>query len=240
MRPLLAGKISVLLFAFAALAPVAGAQRSPDNALRYDLRAFNLGFMAGLNIPSVNLAYGSLNGSKFTPGVLRNLTFEQTPGINLGMITNFRLHNNWDVRFIPAVSLQERRFNYIFSDRNLQDSIYSRTLEAAFVDLPLMLKFKSDVYHNYRVYVLLGAKYSRNLISDKRARADPDLIRIGQNNFCIESGIGLDIYSDRVKLCPEIRYSLGVNNMYESQNTRFGNVIQSLNLHNILICINFE
>jgi hypothetical protein len=240
MRLVLARKITVVGLALGVWVAEAAAQRTPDNALRYDMRAFNLGFMAGLNIPGIDIAYGSLYGSRFTPGVLRNLRFEQTPGINLGMITNARLHNNWDVRFIPAVSLQERRFQYVFADRNLQDSLYTRTLEAAFVDLPLMIKFKSDVYHNYRVYVMTGIKYSRNLISDRRARNDPDLIRIGQDNFCIEAALGVDIYSDRVKICPEIRYSLGAYNMYESQNTRYGNAIQTLNLHNILLCINFE
>lgn len=239
MRLILARKISTLLLV---LATCWGTAYSQSNAPRYDLRWFNLGFLAGMNLSQVRIQYGSLRSPNYPiPGVLYNLEIKQTPGITLGMITNLRLGNNFDLRFIPAIALQERRFNYYFtSSVPGQDSVMTRALEMANVDLPLMLKFKSDVYRNHRVYVMAGLKYSRNLVSDKRARDDPNLIRVSSNDFSLEFAFGIDIYSDRVKLCPEIRYSMGLVNIYSPQYTRYGNAIQNLTTQSLLFCINFE
>lgn len=215
--------------------------QAQTNRTKYDLRWFNLGFMAGLNITDINLRYGDLGRSRGgTEGLLRDIRIRNTPGINLGMITNFRLNNNMDFRFIPAVSLQQRNFDYVFETAGGGDSTVTRKLEASYVDLPVFLKFKSDLYRNFRAYFMVGGKLSYNLVSDKEALDDPNLIRIDRVDYALVFALGGDIYSDRVKLCPEIRYSIGLRNIYIPDNTNYGEAIQSIGTQSILIAINFE
>jgi hypothetical protein len=192
-----------------------------------------------MNFGMNKLQLGNIGSPYNRPGVPQNIRLRTTPGINLGMIANLRLNNNMDLRMVPAVSLQERRFEYIFTGTQ-GDSIVNRRLEAAYVDIPLMLKFKSDFYHNHRVYVMFGGKFSYNLVSDARAVNDPDLLKILRTDFSLEFAFGIDLYSDRVKLCPEIRYSLGLLDVYTAQFTTFGDAIAGLSTHTITLSFNFE
>jgi hypothetical protein len=57
------------------------------------------------------------------------------------------------------VSLTQRNFVY-----QVRDSIFRRKLEASYLDLPLFIKWKSDLYQNYRMYVMAGPMLSVNLV----------------------------------------------------------------------------
>lgn len=246
LRALPARKVGGFGFAalFLLLPFVAQAQGPVSNRLLYDDRWFNLGFLAGVNLGKVKLVEGNLSNptkQNFQEGVPSEINVETVPGITLGMITNLNINNNIDFRFIPAISLQQRDFNFVFtSSQRGVDSVATRTVEAAFLDLPFMMKFKSDFYRNYRVYVLGGFKVSYNLVSDKRAEDDPDLLKIDNQNFSLEFGAGIDIYADRVKLSPEIRYSLGLLNIYEPKFTNFSDAIRSISTQTITLLFNFE
>jgi hypothetical protein len=98
---------------------------------------------------------------------LRSVDAHGQAGINLGLITNLNLHNNIDVRFVPAVSLQQRNFDLYLVMKNGKDSIAKRQLEAAYLELPFYVKFKSNYYRNMRVYYGQGIKYSLNLASGR-------------------------------------------------------------------------
>jgi hypothetical protein len=173
----------------------------------YDLRKFNLGFAMGLNLSDVRFQRLDYNVSAANP--LKMVFATIVPGLNLGLITNTRLSDHADFRFIPTVSLQQR--NFLFQTR---DSSFKRKLEASYLDLPFGFKLKSDVWNDLRVYVYAGGKYSINLMSDKKVKSDPTLIKIDRTDWSIEFAAGIDIYGDRVKLTPEIKYAIGLKNIY--------------------------
>lgn len=205
------------------------------NHLRYDVRRFNLGFLMGVNVSDVKMYYHELEYTRRHPQGLRDIRAEAEAGITLGMISNLKLHNNIDLRFIPAVSLQQRTFRYY-----IQDTVRTRKLEASYIDLPLLIKFKSNFYAHHRVYVATGAKVSINMVSNKRVDNDPDLIKIDRTDLSWEFAFGVDIYGERVKLCPEIRYSLGLKDIYIPKNTNYGSAIRMLTSQSIMFCLNFE
>lgn len=240
---------SLLLVGFAAeplqaqRQPRTGRPR-PSNGARYDLRWFNLGFLAGANFSNMKIQYGNATAARFQAGSVRNVSISTTPGVVLGMITNFKLGKYIDFRITPGVSLEQRNFEYTFVNSEGGDSIVERKLEAAFGEVPIWFRFKSQLYRNYRVYVQVGGKWAYNFISDARAENDPDLIKIGRQNFSLEFAFGIDIYGDRVKLAPEVRYSLGLNNLYSpsqrDQNSATGNAINGLTTSTISLVFNFE
>ncbi|MCZ2355991.1 MAG: PorT family protein [Bacteroidia bacterium] len=235
-------RLAVLLPIFIGFLKPALAQ----NNIHYDLRQFNLGFLMGLNIADVKIKYNHLSTNYDKAGDLSEIDALSSPGITLGMITNTKLLPNFDFRFIPSISLQQRNFNYHFASHKkisyfqYQDSMVKKRLESANLDLPAMIRFRSNFYKNYRVYVMSGIKYSINLASDKRSRDDPNVIKIDKRDWSWEVAAGIEIYGDRVKLTPEIRYSLGLRNVYAPENTDFGDRISRMNTQAILISLNFE
>ena len=177
------------------------------NYHRYDIRKFNLGFAMGGVVSDVRfqrLYYDTQAGT-----YIREVHAKPILGITLGMITNTKLSWYWDLRFIPSVSLQQRNFELQY-----RDSTVVKKLEASYLDLPIGIKYKSDVWNDYRVYIYSGLKYSINLMSDKKVKSDPNLIRIDRTDISWEIAVGMDLYGARVKLSPEIKYSIGLKNIY--------------------------
>ena len=157
-------------------------------------------------------------------------------GLNLGMISNLRIHDQVSIRFVPSVSLEQRDFNYFFQ----RDSTVLRKIEASYFNLPLMMQWKSKYWRRTRIYVLTGAQLGINLNSNKKVRDDPNLLKITTQDLSAVFGFGLNLYGDRVKLSPEIKYSLGLFNIYVPESTSHANAIARLSSQVITININFE
>jgi hypothetical protein len=236
MCTVLSGKVtrSLLCSLFLLLVVQTTAQAQWNNT-KYDLRKWNLGFTMGLNMAYVRYLQGMNAPDPIKKDLVSRIKVQPQMGINLGLITNIKLHRYLDLRFIPAVSLQQRNFAY-----NVGDSTFTRKLEASYMELPVYLRFKSQFYHNHRVYVMMGLKYSNNLMSEKRLKDDPNLVKIDSHDFSIEFAAGLNLYGDRVLLSPEIRYSLGMRNIYSPEFTDYSEAIKLITTHSILICLNFE
>jgi len=205
------------------------------NNLRFDRRRFNLGFSIGMNLTDVDMHIGKLEYDRRTNAGMQRIKIGTVPGINLGIINNVRLTRNLDLRFIPAVSLQQKNFSYVF-----QDTIIERKLEASYMQMPLFLKFKSNFYKHYRVYVMTGTQLSINMVSDRKVRDDPNLIKIEKIDWSWEFAFGIDIYADRVKLSPEIRYSIGMKNIYVPEFDTYGPAISLLSSQGITLSLHFE
>ncbi len=203
--------------------------------LYYDLRAFNLGFSMGANYSQVKIQYGNLNYADSSGNVPSQVLIEGIPGINLGLILNKKLHRYFDLRSVISVSLQQRNIYF-----RVGDSLYKRRLEASYLYVPLLLKYKSQFYKGYRVYVIGGMQLGLNLMSDKRVRDNPDLIRTERVDGQWVVGVGIDLYLDKVKLTPELSYSLGARNIYDPTGTRYGYVIRSLHMQTITLNLQFE
>ncbi len=225
----------IALFAFSDLQGQSYQARHP-----FDFRNFNLGFLMGLNYNSYNLKE-QIN--IVDQGVLlKQIEVIPRPGLSLGMITNFNLHRNISFRFIPTISLEQRNFNYYFATQNEAiDSLGAiRKIEASYLNLPFMFQFKSNYYNKTRLYVLSGAQLGINLASNKKVRDDPSLLKITTQDVSLVFGVGMNLYGDRIKLSPEIRYSLGLFNIYEPENTSHAAAISRLSSQVITLIFNFE
>ncbi|MCS7188770.1 MAG: porin family protein [Bacteroidia bacterium] len=203
--------------------------------LYYDLRSFNLGFSMGGNYSQVKIRYHQLQYNSPTNAAPKFVKVEGIPGINLGLIMSKKLHKYFDLRSIVSVSLQQRNIYFV-----LRDTTMKRRLESSYLYIPLFLKYKSQFYKGYRVYVLGGGQLGINLASDKRTRDNPELIRTERVDWQWIAGVGIDIYADKVKLSPELVYSLGIRNIYDPTGTRFGYIIKSLHMQTLSLNLNFE
>ena len=204
----------------------------------HDFKKANLGFLMGLSYNTYNLKQ---QVNVIDDGVfLKRITMFNNPGINLGMITNLNLSDQVAFRFIPMISLEQRDFDYRFRAKSGLDSVVQRRIEASYLNLPLLFQFKTQYYRKYRLYVLAGVQVGLNLASNKKVRDDPNLLKIQPQDFAIVLGTGMLLYGDRLKLSPEIRYSIGLMNIYVSEFTRHASAISELFSQVVSINFNFE
>lgn len=216
--------VALLLLCVAGQAQYATRSR---NAAGVDSEPFHFGFVIGVNVADVRAQFNDFpiavpldpSGRR-----LENIRIQSQPGLNLGLVLNASLGDRLDVRFVPQVSLQQRNFFFEFSDGSEQ----LRILESSYLQLPLLLKWKSAVYRDYRVFVSTGPMVSLNLASQEDVLNDPELLKIESSDLSWVFTFGFDLYGDKVKLTPELFYHVGLSNVYVPLNEDVPGAIESV------------
>lgn len=159
------------------------------------------------------------NSSRYTPFRSEEFLFSDTivsvkslsgPGFNLNMIANLKIGKYFDFRFLPGFSFAERRLNYEQQRRGrseLQESVQS-----VFVELPFHFRYKSAPYHDKRLFLIAGVKYSFDVASESRTRQSDNLVRISPHDFHVEYGAGMQFFFDYFIFSPEFKVSQGIGN----------------------------
>lgn len=163
-------------------------------------------------------------------------------GVGLGLLSDLRLGENADLRFSPTILFAKKKLDYNY-DPN--DPI-SKIVRASLLELPLTFKFKSDRRENYRIYLLGGGKYSRNVIpknkSDDSSLSDEEkYVKIKPDFFSYEFGLGVDVYFEYFKMSPEIKWSQSFGNVLDKRDpNNFNTPIDKLLLRSIQFSLIFE
>jgi hypothetical protein len=207
----------------------------------FDQRPFNLGFTMGLGVASYDMSSQTNQVDPSTGRVVTRVDMIPKPGIYLGLITNMKLADHWDVRFMPSVSLEERDFLFYFDSTTTNtDPVIRKKIESSNLNLPLTVKFKSDYYKNTRVWIQFGIQPSFNLASSKKVRNDPDLLKTQSFDLAYVASVGIDLYGEKLKLSPELRFTRGIGNIYVPDRTRYPRAIIDLFSQLLVFNINFE
>jgi hypothetical protein len=133
------------------------------------------------------------------------------PGFNLWIVTNLKIGENFDVRFLPTLSFGERNINY--APTRLDRKPFARRVESVFVEMPFQARYKSAPFHDTRLFVVAGVKYSFDVASDSRSRQAESLVKIAPNDFAFEIGAGAQMFLPYFIFSPEIKFSHGFNNI---------------------------
>ncbi len=168
---------------------------------------------------------------------IRSVVSKGSPGFHVGIITNAHLSKNLDFRFLPGLSFSGKTLQY----ETFYDTTFIKYIESVNLELPFLLKFKSDPYKDMRVYVLLGMKYTYDLASNVDSRNAQDLVKINRHDLLAEYGFGIEFYTPYVILAPEIKISQGLINVHaRDPKLQFSNVLQYLFTRVISITLNIE
>jgi len=131
------------------------------------------------------------------------------PGFTVGIVSNLRLTENLDLRFIPGLSFGNRKIVYNLPIHDINDGkLEVQQARATFLDFPLLIKYKSKRIINHRPYMLGGVA----LRYDISKAATDDLVQLRKTLFSIEAGMGWDVYLQFFRLSTEIKYSFGIGN----------------------------
>jgi len=132
------------------------------------------------------------------------------PGFNLGIVTNLKIGDYFDIRFLPTLSFAERNITY---GVNTNRPAFNRKIESVFVELPFHVRYKSEPYQDMRLFVIAGVKYSFDVASDSRSRQADNLVKVAPSDFAIEAGVGAQFFFPYFIFSPELKFSYGLNNV---------------------------
>lgn len=186
-------------------------KQKPKNESWYDDKPVHFGFTLGFNSMDFRITPSQqyLRTDSLYPEVSR-----LTPGINIQIVTNARLGEHADLRFLPGVSFGQRVVRYyknqvIFNER--------QRIESSFIEFPLLLKYKGDRVNNVRPYVITGLNYRYDLAAKKEYDDEkPVYLRLKKPDLYYEAGAGMDFYLTFFKLSVELKLSNGFGNVMVS------------------------
>lgn len=131
------------------------------------------------------------------------------PGFEVHMVTNLKIGEYFDFRFIPGVNLVERTFE--FEDNN--GTTTKTKIESVFADVPFQIRYKSAPYRDKRAFVTAGIKYAYDVQSNSKTRQANTQIKITPHDFQMEVGAGFQIFLPYIIVSPEFKFSQGINNI---------------------------
>lgn len=226
-----------LIFVFQAV--VFAQKQKPKNESWYDDKYLHFGFTLGFNAMDllVTPSQQYLGIDSLYPDVSR-----LNPGINIQIVSNARLSDHFDVRFLPGVSFGQRVLRYYKNK-----SIYNerQRLESSFLEFPLLLKYKGDRLNNVRPYVIGGLNYRYDLAGKKEFDDEkPVYIRLKRPDLYYEAGAGFDFYLTYFKLSIEAKMSNGFTNVLVKEpapgHPQYSNALEKLRSQIWILSFHFE
>jgi len=213
--------------------------RQPENLPKYDLAPYHFGFILGGN----QMFFAVKPAKDFlSQDTVYAVYSKPDIGFNIGIVTNLRLGTYFDLRFIPTLSFGERAMVFTHS---YKDSVFYNTekkVESTYLDFPLELKFKSRRLHNSRAYVLTGIRYSIDLASQAKKKADDEEIRIKlkKNDYALEIGVGFDFYTNFFKFGTELKMAYGFRDLLYREDNIYAASLDKLNSKIFQLTFTFE
>ncbi|MBP7507211.1 MAG: PorT family protein [Prolixibacteraceae bacterium] len=229
------------------------------NLTTFDDKKIHFGFTLGLN--TADFAFQHYNTIKDNPLIAEsNLTYTKlldsvgyklradvaslTPGFTVGIVSNLRLTEYLDLRFLPGLSFIERKvvYNIPIYDADISGALKEHVVRSTYLDFALLLKYKSKRIINHRPYMIGGL----SLRQDISKSATEDLLQLRKSNFYVEAGMGWDLYLQFFRLSTELKYCFGLGNILSNnlpkypQNQFYQLALKNLNSHMLILSFHFE
>lgn len=216
------------------------ARRAP-NLPSYDFKKLHFGFLLGIN--NADFAHKSVANLNPFDSIM---VIESSPsaGFDVGIVTDLRMGNYFNLRFIPQISLIDRTVNYNVRIQGMDMTKTNKKIESVNLDLPLLVKLKSSRMHNCRVYVIGGGQLSIDLASQakKKNKRNPEnvVLKLNRSEFQTQAGLGMDFYANMFKFSIEAKMSYGLNDMLKHEENVYATSAEYLKSKIFHISILFE
>ena len=232
----LVSTIVLCLCCLLASAQVRGTRHKVMNYQQHDEKAIHFGFCVGLNVMDFAIEHSHANYS--VDSLLGNVS-RLSMGFHIQAVSAARLTDKLELRFLPGVAFGQREMSF-YKDAQLHSK--PQRLESSYIELPLLLKYKSSRVNNFRAYLVGGLNTRFDLA--KTYREDDEIyMDLKLNDFCYEAGGGFDFYFPYFKLSVELRGSWGIFNVLRMRDTprpEYQNAISKLRSSTYMISLYIE
>lgn len=222
----------------------------------YDYHKYHFGFILAMNqmhftikpIEGLNYKmFDSIAAQEISAdsAMLYSVEGDPTIGFTVGIVSNLRLGNYFDLRFIPSLTFGERYLDYrILKFRNGDQELIEirKNIPSTFVELPFHLKYKSQRLNNFRAYVLTGVNFRIDLASQAKKRRDQSQVQVKlkRNDIYYELGVGFDFYFEWFKFGTEVKMSYGILNILKKEGNIYTDGIDKLSSKIFQFSFTFE
>lgn len=164
------------------------------------------------------------------------------PGFNLGIVTNLKIGQYFDFRFLPTLSFAEKRLEFTPGNNPSDPSIpLRRNIESVLVEMPFHVRYKSAPYKDMRLFVIAGVKYGFDVASDSKARQADSQVKIAPTDFAGEIGVGIQFFFPYFIFSPELKMSQGLGNtLIFDDNLPQSTVIEKVLSRTFTLSLHFE
>jgi len=212
----------------------------------FDKNKLHFGYYLGLNQKSFIIKYDPINSSVPINSLNEDyIVVEESLGFNIGLVVDYKLHDNINLRFEPGLSSNTK--NLTFSpDIVTVAADNEREVPGTYLRLPLLLKFSTNRLDNMRAFIIGGVSYDYNFSSNQKNTQDNETgnqFRMKTSNFMYEVGVGVDIYLMWFKFSPSIRGIFAINNELvpdDSSSSPYTSPINYLGTRGVFINFTFE
>ncbi len=199
--------ILTLLIASQSISAQLFSREKIKNKENFDKKLLTWGFFLGLNSYDYQFNY-----ERDQPDIL----VETNVGFSVGLISNLRITDHFDLRFEPGLFITQRNLQYdpsYFSGQEFSDADLLREVKSTYVHFPLLLKMSTKRLNNFKPFILAGLSTSINLSSNEENPDDNSAgeFRSTKNVLFYELGIGIDFYNQWFKFTPSIRGIFAIN-----------------------------
>lgn len=203
------------------------------------------------NLPKIRFDTPKIPDFNADSAYIRILEGRYTFGFTIGIISNLRLGEYFDLRFLPDLAFGERELVYSIDywwkapnpDTPPQQKDQIKKIYSTFVDFPLHIKYKSKRLHNTRAYLLAGGKYSLDLASEAKKNQDEvdnKHVRINKSDIAVEVGVGFDFYTAYFKFGIETKMSYGLWDLLIREDNLYTDALDKLTSKLFHFTLTFE
>jgi len=171
-----------------------------------DKRLLNYGYFLGFNQYDFKFDYRNNTG--------RDILVDKTLGFNVGLIGEMRISEFIDLRLEPGLHYNARTLLFPgFTGEDAIDTNIKREVKSTYINFPLLVKFSTKRFGNFKPFLLAGPSVSLNLGSNETNKDDNSsgTFRMKKWNYNYEIGFGIDFYLEYFKFSPSIRGVFTIN-----------------------------
>lgn len=168
-----------------------------------DQKLWHLGFSIGFGMQDLKFThngYVTPDGQQWyaeTPA--------WSPGINVQVLADLRLHKYFNLRFTPGMAFSFKTVEM----RDFYSGLTNRQeVKSVYVILPVDLKISGDRLHNARPYVTGGVMGAFD-VGKKRS----EYLMFNTADAYLTVGLGCDFYLPFFKFIPEIKFCFGLTDI---------------------------
>ena len=227
--------ISAIFLPFLALSQV----ERPHNYPYIDGKLLHFGFSVGLNSMdySMKRTLKTHQMAMDTFILLPDVSKIMPPGFQVQIVSDLKLAENLDLRFLPGITFGQRDMTFYRPDGSKDISM---DINSAFLDFPLSLRYSSFRLNNYRPYIIGGFNFRYDMAS---RNDDKVFINIKPADVYFETGVGVDWYLPYFKLGTEIKVGIGLRDLmiYDSTiSPQYMNSLGGLKSYIVALSFHFE
>lgn len=197
----------------------------------YDDRPIHFGFLFAMPVTR----YAARMADSYVADTTLALYSPAKTAFRMGFTINKVLTPHFDIRTTPSVTLYGRTLRYEYANSRMD-----KVRESTWIEVPLLLKYKSKRRANTRMYLLAGATFGFETNVKNKIRFGAEQLNAKRADITLDYGVGLERFFEFFKLAPELRFSHGLINMIPLSGTQTMPGIERLTTHAVTVYLNFE